>query len=544
MLASTYDYIVIGSGSAGGIIAARLSESGRHTVLCLEAGTEGAGYVWARPPSGNVFMIDNPRVNWRYASEPCETAGGRPIYVPRGKMLGGSSSINGMVCTRGQRLDYDTWAQMGCRGWSYDDVLPYLMKFEDAPVGDDSLRGRGGPLKVSVASKAVSPFYDLFIAAARAAGIPENPDYNGARQFGTAMAQAAIRNGRRESTATAFLDPARDRPNLTVATGAEATKLVMEGKRCVGLQVSYRGDVHDIRANREVIVSAGTANSPKLLELSGIGNPDTLATHGIPVVHALSGVGENLRDHYAAIMRWRFNRPGISIARKGRGAGLVLAALRYVLFRTGFISQGLGTMRAFLKSDPDLDDADIMIAAAPFIIELKAGQGRRMSKTEGFFMYCHQQRTESTGSIHIRSANPLDPPRIAYRFLDTETDRRLSVAAVRKAREIVAAAPLADVIAEELSPGSAVQSDDEILDHLRQAGNIAHHMVGTCRMGIDPMAVVGARLRVHGIAGLRIADAAVMPTITSGNTAVPTMMIGEKCAAMVLEDADTRKELK
>jgi choline dehydrogenase len=533
----TYDYIVIGSGSAGGVVAGRLSEGGKYKVLCLEAGTKGANYIWSRPPAGTVFLIDNPAVNWRYYSEPDEGHGNRPIYVPRGKMLGGSSSMNGTIYNRGQRLDYDTWAQMGCRGWSFDDILPYLKKLETSEVGSDDYRGRTGPIKVTESTK-LSPFYDLFIKSAVKVGIPHNPDYSGATQEGVSMAQQTVYRGLRQSTASQYLEPARKRPNMTIISGAEATSLMLEAKRCVGVRFKRDGETCEARATREVIVSCGAANSPKLLELSGIGNPDILAKYGIKVAHELKGVGENLRDHYAAIMKWRFSQPGISIARRGRGWRLALEILRYGFLRTGFISQGIGTMRVFTRSRPDLENPDIMMVVAPYMIEMKGGEGRRMSPVEGFFMYTHVQRTESTGSIHVRSRDPAEPPSIKFRFLATPNDRQTAILAVRRAREVVEAPPLGTTIAEEIQPGRDVQTDDEILDFIRNTGQITHHMVGTCKMGHGPLAVVDDQLRVHGIGGLRVADASIMPTIISGNTSIPCMMIGEKCADMVLADAE------
>ena len=534
---STFDYIVVGSGSAGGVVAGRLSENGRYHVLCLEAGSAGGNYIWTRPPAGTVFLVDNPKVNWRFHSEPHASTGGRPIYVPRGKMLGGTSSINGTIYNRGQRLDYDTWAQMGNLGWSYEDVLPFLKKLENTDLGEDRYRGRSGPIRVTEAAK-TSPFFDLFIQSANAVGIPSNPDYSGSSQDGVAMAQQTIYRGLRESTATRYLEPARRRPNMSIVSGAEVTSLILEGTRCIGVRYEQGGQVGEARAAREVILSCGAANTPKLLELSGIGNPDILAEHGIETLHELSGVGENLRDHFAGILKWRFNRPGISIARVGRGWPLAVEVLRYALFRTGFIAQGIGTMRVFTKSNPELEDPDIMMVVAPYMIEMREGRSRRMSPVEGFFLYAHPQRTESTGSIHLRSADPYDPPKIDFRFLDTDNDRRTAIQAVRKSREIMAAPPIAQTIAEELQPGPTVQSDDEILDFIRNTGQITHHMVGTCRMGRDPLAVVDERLRVHGIAGLRIADASVMPTMPSGNTNIPCIMVGEKCADMVLADAN------
>lgn len=352
------------------------------------------------------------------------------------------------------------------------------------------------------------------------------------------MAQQTVYKGERQSTASQYLRPARGRSNLTILTGAEATSLLISGKRCEGVRFRRNGQMHEARAAREVIVSGGTVNSPKLLELSGIGNPDVLRRHGIEVVHELKGVGENLREHYAASMRWRFNKPGISIARKGRGWRLALEILRYAIFRTGFIAQGLGTMRIYARSSPELEDPDVMMAIAPFIMESGIkGQGRRMSPVEGFFTFTHMQHAESAGSIHIRSADPFAHPLINFRFLDTPADRKAAIGAVRCARKIVAAPPMSENIAEELLPGKHIQTDEDIIEYIRNNGGITSHPVGTCKMGGDEMAVVDSRLRVRGIAGLRVADASVMPT-TIAATNIPCMVVGEKCADMILADAN------
>ncbi|AHG64128.1 GMC family oxidoreductase [Advenella mimigardefordensis] len=531
----TFDFIVVGSGSGGGVVASRLSENGKYQVLCIEAGTKGASYIFTRPPLALQYLVDNPAVDWRYESEPDPSYGNRSLAVPRGKMLGGSSSINAIVYNRGQKLDYDTWSRLGCTGWSYSEVLPYFKKIENTKLGSDEFRGRNGPISVTQTRK-LCPFYDLFFAAAKSADIPYNEDYSGAMQEGAAMAQLTARNGARQSTATSYLRPARNRKNLTIMKGTEATSLILEGKRCVGVRIMQKGQRREIRARREVIVCAGTANTPKLLELSGIGNPDILRKHGIEPVHELRGVGENLRDHYAALMKWKFNRPGISLAKKGRGWRLGLEVLKWVFLRKGMISQGHGSVRVFARSSDQVKEPDVMMVVSPYIIELLAGKGRRMSKTEGFFMYSHVQRTESTGSVHIRSAAPFDPPVVKYRFLDTDYDRKTAIAAVRRARDIAASSPMREAIATELAPGAAIKSDEDILSYIRETGQSTQHMVGSCKMGKDPMAVVDERLKVHGIEGLRIADASVMPTIISGNTSVPCMMIGEKCADMILAD--------
>ena len=533
---SQYDFIVIGSGSAGGVLAARLSESGKYKVLCLEAGSASERYIWSRPPGGTAFTIVNPKVNWCRQSTPNESTANRSIYVPGGKLLGGSSAINGMIFNRGQRLDYDRWVQLGCHGWSYQDVLPIFKRLESTQIGSDRYRGRSGPIKVTVAEK-TSPFFDLFIASARQVGYPLNPDYSGDTQYGVAMAQQTIYRGFRQSTATQYLAPARNRPNLVISAGAEATSLIMEGKRCVGVRYRRAGQTQEARASREVILCAGAIGSPKLLELSGIGNPAVLAKFGIPVVHALTGVGENLRDHFGPTMKWAFKERGISLAGRGRGLRLLAEIVRYGLLRKGFISQGVATLRVFTRSSEEVEQADIGLLINPFLIEI-VNQKRRMSNRHGFFVYAQVQRPESCGSVHIQTKDPFADPTINYNFLATQKDRTIAVAAVRKAREIAAASPIAPLISEEIEPGPQVRTDEQIIDYIRNNGSTTFHPVGTCKMGTDALAVVDPQLRVHGIKCLRVADASIMPIIISGNTSVPCMMIGEKCADMVLAHHD------
>jgi choline dehydrogenase len=484
-------------------------------------------------PAAVGFLIENPVANWCHYTAPIEALGGRRLYAPAGKLLGGSSALNGMIYNRGQSLDYDAWSQAGCTGWSYSDVLDYFKKIETTSIGSDDYRGRAGPVHVEFAEK-LTPFFDRFIAAAQNAGIPLNDDLSGPTQHGVTMAQHTVHRGLRQSTATQYLDQARGRPNLTVFTGAEAMGLLLEGNRCVGVRVHRRDRVEEIRATREVILSAGSFGSPKLLELSGIGDPDVLKPLGIDVVHALPGVGRNLRDHYGPTLQWSFSEPGLSIADKGRGLSLLAEILRYGLTRRGFLAQGWATMRAFVRSAPGIEQADIALMASPFLLEV-VGKKRLMSKIDGFSMFAQVQRPESVGYVHVRSANFRDPIVIHPEFLATERDRQTAIMAVRKAREIVAAPPLAGSIQAELQPGLAVQSDDEILDFVRQTGATTYHFSGTCKMGVDPLSVVDERLQVRGMQGLRVADASIMPMIVSGNTSIPCMMIGEKCADMVLE---------
>jgi choline dehydrogenase len=535
MAVETYDYIVVGSGSAGGVVAARLAEDGRHRVLCLEAGAKDERYIWTRSPLGGAFMIEDPKVNWCDYSEANETHGNRKLYVAHGKILGGSSAINATLCNRGQPRDYDTWAQMGCRGWGYQDILPYFKKIERTRLGDDEYRGRDGLVNVTPSSK-ISPFYDLFIKSAQAIGLPHNPDYMGPKQYGVAMAQQAALRGRRNSTATQYLAPARARRNMTIMLDAHASRLLFEGKRCVGVEFQHKGKTMVARASQEVVVSSGCVNTPKLLELSGIGNPDVLSRFGIDVIQALPGVGENLRDHYGPTMKWRVSKAEISASRQGRGWRIARELARYVLFGKGFMSQGIGTLRVFTKSNEAVEDADIQMIANPFIVEIVNGR-RKMAAVDGFVVMPQVQRPESAGSVHIKSRDPAVPPAINYQFLATENDRRIAVAAVRQARQLVAAPPLANHIAEEMSPGPTVQSDEQIVDYIRNTGGTTFHFAGTCKMGTDAMSVVDERLRVRGVRGLRIADASVMPIIVSGNTSIPCMMIGEKCADMILSDA-------
>jgi choline dehydrogenase len=538
---AVYDYIVVGAGSAGAVVASRLTENGTYRVLLLEAGVQGSDFFWSRVPVGVSKMIDDPSVNWCYRSEPDEGSGGRHIDVPRGKMLGGSSSINGMVFIRGQAQDYDHWAQLGNRGWSYQDVLPIFKRMENYDGGSDKYRGRGGILRVTDTPRHRVPLLEMIIEAANNIGLPFNPDQNGESQEGVGMSQVTIAKGRRQSTAYCYLDPARGRKNLLIEQGAHAEQLIIEGKRCVGVRYSVNGVHREARASREVIVSGGAINSPKLLELSGVGQGDLLRSLGIAPVHELRGVGENLRDHYSPRVKFAIKARNLTFNDNARGWRLAREALKYGLFGNGFLASTAVPVRMYFRTREGLETPDAVISIAPFLYEM-VNRERRIARRQGITMNVNVLRSESIGSIHIKSKNPIEPPAIRFNFLSSEHDRTGLLAAIRKGRELMATSPLKDVTGEEIAPGTAIQSDADLLEWVRNNAETTYHPVGTCKMGADPMAVVDRELRVHGLEGLRVADASIMPTLTSGNTNAPSIMIGEKCAEMVLAAAAVREK--
>ncbi len=527
-----YDYIVVGAGSAGSAVANRLSADPRHRVLLLEAGAET--HWLSRVPISFARFINRPGVNWLYASEPEPATAGRTIPIPRGKMLGGSSAINGMVWVRGQPQDFDTWAQLGNRGWSYQDVLPVFKRMESYAGGDSEYRGREGPLRISDISER-GQLYDSFIDAAKNVGIKHNPDYNGPDQEGISMTQASISSGQRMSTARCYLDPIRNRRNLSIETGAHTERVLIEGKRCTGVRYRVRGEIREATAAREVIISTGAIASPQLLELSGIGQPDRLKSVGVEVRHVLPGVGENLRDHYAPRMKWRIKRLGLTFNERARGLQGLGQGLQYIFAQKGFLSLPASPMRAFFKSREGLASPDCMFMVQPFLVT----PDLKLDKQAGIGITTHQMRPESKGSIHITSADAATYPAVKFNFLSDQIDRDCTIACVRTVRRVMGAQDLAWLGAEEFQPGRQVETDAEILDFVMRTAETTYHPVGTCKMGTDsdPMAVVDDRLRVRGLTGLRVADASIMPTLTSGNTNAPSIMIGEKCAQMVLEQA-------
>ena len=529
MQTQTFDYIVVGAGSAGSVLANRLSSNPKYKVLVLEAGRES--HPWSRIPVGFAKLIDNPAANWRYSSEPDEGTGQRRIPIPRGKLLGGSSSINGMVFVRGQSQDYDQWAQLGNRGWSYREVLPIFRDMESYQGdADDEYRGRNGPLKVTESNE-TGPLYEALIKAAGNVGIQYTKDYNGAKQDGIGMTQATIRNGRRMSTARCYLDPARERPNLTIQANALTECLLLEGKRCVGVRYNVNGQQREARANREVVVSTGSINSPQLLELSGIGQPELLKSLGIEVHHELKGVAENLRDHYSPRMKWTVpSSLGMTYNDKMRGLGMVMQALKYALTHKGLLGLPAAPIRAYIRTRPGLDAPDAAISWVPFLMTANF----QLAKSSGVTAIMNILRSESTGSIHVSSNAPNQPPAVRFNFLTAQLDRDVTLEAMRITRRIMTAPAMRDIATDEIAPGVNIQSDDELLDWVRKNAETTYHPVGTCKMGSDPMAVVDDQLRVHGMQGLRVADASIMPTLTSGNTNAPSIMIGEKASRMML----------
>ena len=525
----SFDYVIVGAGSAGCVLAARLSEDPRVQVLLLEAGPEDR-HPWLHIPIGYGRTFRNPTYSWQFQTEPEEATAGRSLTIPRGKVLGGSSSINGLGFTRGQAEDYDSWAQMGNRGWSFAEVLPYFKRMERFEGGADDFRGGDGPMSVSYARDRWE-LCEVFIKAAERHGIPFNSDPNGAKQDGINYFQMNTRNGLRESTAKSYLNPVRSRPNLTVETHAEARRLLFEGKRCVGLAYEIQGQPREIRA-REVILAGGSIGSPQLLELSGVGQGERLKALGIEVVHDLRGVGENLHDHYLARSVWRVTQK-VSFNERMRGFRLAQEVVKYALFRRGLLAICAAQLCAFVRSRPELDLPDLELTITPWSFD--AGKVGVLEREPGMSIVAFQLRPESRGSIHIKSRDPKEHPAIRPNYLATETDRRVLIDGLRLARRIVASPELDPYRGEQIWPAPHLDSDAELLAHARETGASVGHLAGTCKMGpaSDINAVVGPDLKVHGLAGVRVVDASILPAMISGHTNAPVIMIGEKASDLI-----------
>ncbi|MDB5653489.1 MAG: choline dehydrogenase [Tardiphaga sp.] len=530
--AAEFDYVIVGAGSAGCVLANRLSASGQHSVLLLEAGPKDRN-IWIHIPLGYGKLFKEKSVNWMYQTEPEPGLGGRSIFQPRGKTLGGSSSINGLLYVRGQHEDYDRWRQLGNTGWGYDDVLPYFKKAEDQARGGDDYHGTGGPLPVSD-TRHPDPLSDAFIAAAVETGLPFNPDFNGATQEGVGLFQTTTRRGRRASTAVAYLRPALRRGQLRVETAALAQRVLFEGRRAVGVEYKQNGVTQVARARREVLVSSGAYNSPQLRQLSGVGPAELLQQHGVDVVMDAPGVGHDLQDHMQIRMVMRCKQKITLNDIVNHPVRKTMMALRYAAFRTGPLTIAAGTAGAFFKTNPRLASPDIQIHFLPFSTDK---MGEALHSYSGFSASVCQMRPESRGSLRIKSADPSVPPEIRINYLATETDRTANVEGLKMLRKMLHAPALKPFVVEEVEPGLNVESDADLLAYCRQRGGTIYHPTSTCRMGNDALAVVDQRLRVRGIDGLRVIDGSIMPDLVSGNTNAPIIMIAEKASEMILQDA-------
>jgi len=528
----TFDYIIVGAGSSGCVLANRLTASGRHRVLLLEAGGADRN-LWIHIPLGYGKLFSNPKVNWLYASEPEPELNGRSVIQPRGKVLGGSSSINGLLYIRGQAQDFDHWRQLGNAGWSYEDVLPYFRRAEDQERGEDAFHGVGGPLCVSNVREP-HPLCEAFLTAVEQAGLPRNDDFNGASQEGAGYYQLTARNGRRWSTAVGYLKPARRRHNLAVVSNALTTRILFEGRRAVG--VEYRqGDVtRTARAGREVIVAGGAFNSPQLLQLSGLGPAGLLQQHGIGVIADMPGVGADLQDHLQVRLQYRCTDP-ITMNDVFASARLRFAAgLRYILQRKGLLTIGAAYAGGFFRTDASVASPDVQVHMIIFSADTV---GAPLHAFPGFIASVCVLRPESRGTVHIRSADPREPPAIQPRYLSAAADRDTITRGLRLLRRIMDQAAIRRYIAEERVPGPQCESDADLLAYAREVGTTVFHPTSTCRMGSDVTAVVDERLRVRGFEALRVVDGSIMPSLVSGNTNAAVIMIAEKGADMILADA-------
>src|ERR1700682_4564327 len=527
-----FDYVIVGAGSAGCVLANRLSADGKHSVLLLEAGPKDS-HIWIHIPLGYGRLFKEKTVNWMYQTEPEPGLGGRTVFQPRGKGLGGSSSINGLLYVRGQHEDYDRWRQHGNLGWGFDDVLPYFKKAENQQRGADDFHGVGGPPPGSNLSHA-DPLSAAFIAAAAETGIPENADFNGATQEGAGFFQTTTRYGRRASTAVAYLRPAKSRTNLHIETSALAQRILFEGRRAVAIEYRKAGSMRTARARKEILISGGAYNSPQLLQLSGVGPAELLRKHGIDVVLDAPGVGQDLQDHMQVRMVMRCTKKITLNDIINHPVRRMLAGARYAAFRKGPLTIAAGTSGAFFKTNPRLATPDIQIHFLPFSTDK---MGEKLHSFSGFSASVCQLRPESRGSLRIRNADPAAPPEIRINYLAAEVDRAANVEGLKILRRILQAPALRRFVVEEVDPGKKVSTDEELLAHCRARGSTIYHPTSTCRMGNDSLAVVDQRLRLRGIQGLRVVDASIMPDLVSGNTNAAIIMIAEKASDMILEDA-------
>ena len=535
----TFDYVIVGAGTAGCVLANRLSADGRTRVLVLEAGGSDRT-VWIQLPIGYGRTFFDRRVNWMYDTDPVAGLVGRSSYWPRGKVIGGSGSINAMVHVRGQPHDFDDWAALGNPGWSWADLLPFFIQSEDHDLGASDWHGAGGPQHVTDISAHAHPLCQTFLRTGQALGLPFSPDLNGPQSEGVGIYQINTRGGRRASTANAYLRPALRRGNVELRTGCHATNILFEGRRAVGIAYQQGGRALQVRATREVIVAAGSIASPQLLQLSGIGDAGLLASLGIAPLVDAGAVGQNLQDHLAVSYFYRTRVPTLNDM-LGPLTGKIRAGLRYLLDRGGPLSMSVNQGGGFVRSTPDQPRVNLQLYFSPVSYTQTPLSERKLLNPDpfsAFLLSFNSCRPTSRGHLQIRSVDPLEHPLIQPNYLSTDQDMAEALAGCQMLRALATTAPLSEIITDELVPGKQVRSDSELIEDFRQRADTVYHPSSTCTMGPDPAAsVVDARLRVHGIGGLRVVDASIMPTITSGNLNAPTVMIAEKGAAMILEDA-------
>lgn len=528
----TYDYIIIGAGSAGCVLANRLTASGRHKVLVLEAGPKDSN-PWIHIPIGYGKLFAESSVNWMYQSEPEPELNGRRVFTPRGKVLGGSSSINGLVHIRGQREDFDEWARLGNASWSFDEVLPYFRKSESYQHGESALHGANGPLNVSdLPDRHV--LCDAFIAGAQEVGIPRNDDFNGARQEGAGYYHSSARRGRRVSCAVAYLHPARQRENLQVQTEALVTRIVFDGKRAVAVEYEQGGVKQRARAQREILLCGGSFNSPQLLQLSGVGPAALLQRHGIPVVHAAPGVGESLQEHFYVRTVWKCTQAITFNDEMRTLLGKAWVGLRYILLRRGPMTVSAGYAGAFARTRTELSKPDVQLYFINFSTDK---MGTRLHPFSGFTVSMSPLTPESRGHVRIRSASPREAPAIQYNFMSTENDRRTVIDGLKLVNKVTRSSAMKPYVLTEHAPKPSPMTDNEWLAYAREVGGTVYHPTSTCRMGQDATAVVDDHLRVRGIERLRVVDASIMPNVVAGNSNAATVMIAEKGADLILAEA-------
>jgi choline dehydrogenase len=527
-----YDYVVVGAGSAGCVLANRLTESGKHSVMLLEAGPKDR-YAWIHIPIGYGKTMFHKKYNWGFQTDPEPNMDNRRMYWPRGRGLGGSSSINGLIYVRGQPEDYDRWAAAGNEGWSWRDVRPYFIKSEHNTRGASEHHGAEGPQWCSD----IQPRHELMDAIIRAGeeiGVPRNDDFNGARQEGVGYYQLFTRRGWRCSSAVGYLRPAMQRPNLRVQANAHATRILFEGTRAVGVEYKHRGKTHTVRAAREVILSAGAIQSPHLLQLSGVGPARPLQAMGIPVVADLAGVGDNLQDHLQIRLIYRVKKPITTNDQLASLLGRMRMGLEWMLYKRGPLAVGINQGGLFARLMPEARTPDIQFHFATISADVAGGAPHPWSGCT--FSVC-QLRPESRGSVRLMSPDPMQAPSIRANYLATELDRRYAIESLKYARRLASTRALEPYIREEYKPGAEARSDEDLLEFARKYAQTIFHPSGTCKMGSDALAVVDSRLRVRGVSGLRVVDCSIMPALVSGNTHAPAVMIGEKASDLILDDA-------